>query len=337
VAPELSLRSRLASMVSGGGFASARGMMWAGTARVIRDNPFTGSGTDTLTTSFLRHAPAGYASIEGLGSSARKAHDEPLHFWATLGVLGLAAYIWILVSAGASARPFLSDPLRAGISAAVCAYLLHNLFSFGTAATSPAAWLMIGFLSRNRREAAGAPRPRIWNAVPGAMAAILALWGMLRFTADGWAYRGNEASIAGRDAESAEGFARARLLAPWDLRYLVRQAGALEGSGRKGEALTLFERASAFNPANGILLGNAARVQMALAPAKDRPAREQALARMMLAVEMAPTQPTLYGAVIMALQEMKRLPERDAWVSRLRTADPGWASKMLGTPPPGTP
>ena len=332
MAPELTLRARLSAGASGGGFSAARGMLWSGVARVVRDHPLAGSGTDTLKTAFLRHAPPGYASLEGLGSSARKAHNEPLHFWATMGVLGLGAYLWLIACAGKAVRPGLCDFFPASLAAAASVYLIHNLFSFGTSGTSPVFWLFLGYLSPRRET--DSPFPPAGGFVIAAMAILLAGLGLQRFTADGYAYRGNEETRAGREGASAEWFARAHSIAPYELTYLVRWAGGLESAGKKTEALPLFERAWSLNRGNGLLLGNVGRVGYALAPANNPVAREQALVRMVLAAELAPTQPTLYGAVIMALQDMKRIPERDAWARKLQAADPGWAARMLGGAPP---
>ena len=331
IAPELSLRSRFSAATTGEGLFATRGMVWSGSARVVRDHPLLGSGTDTLKTAFLRHAPPGYAAIEGLGSSARKAHDEPLHFWATLGVLGLGAYIWILVCAGARVRPALRDPLNASIAAMLAAYLIQNLFSFGTAATSPVFWIFAGFLSPRREYDPAPTRP--WTGMTAVLTVFLAFWGTTRLTADGYAFRGNEETRASREPASVDWYSRAYALAPYETAYLVRWAGALETAGRNTEALARFERAWSFNRGNGILLGNIGRVGFALAPPNNPLAREQALVRMVLAADMAPTQPTLYGSIIMALQSMGRMPERDDWIRKLEAADPVWAARMLGGTP----
>lgn len=342
VAPELNLRARLSTAMAEGGFSIGRGMMWSGVARVVRDHPLAGSGTDTLKTSFLTQAPPGYASLAGLGTSARKAHNEPLHFWATLGVLGLGAYIWLLACAAKGVRPGLGDPLTASLSAAISAYLLHNLFSFGTGATSPVFWLFLGFIS-NRAESgfpasAGPKIPavsplRAWTVAATLAGFFLAGLGVSRFTADGYAFRGNEATRAGYQKDSTAWFARAYRLAPYELTYLVRWAGGLEAEGENAGAFQLFDRAWKRNPRNGILLGNTGRTAFAIAPANDPAAREQALALLTRAVELAPTQPTLYGSVIMSLQAMGRMPERDAWIRKLQVADPVWAARLLGGSP----
>ena len=336
VPPDLSLRARLNTFLSEGAFAGTRGFLWGGVIRVIRDNPVAGCGTDALKTPFLKYAPPGWASREGLGISARNAHNEPLHLWATVGALGLGAYLWLLAAAARTARLRLSRPGVAAPAAAVAAYLVQNLFSFGTAATSPVFWLLLGSLAAPPGTSGGETRPGpVSRAVPEAFLVALALFAFLRLAADGFAYRGNEASRAGRPDLAAPYFALAHAAAPWSATYAIREAGALEERGRLEEALPLFESAAAQDPRSGILLGNVGRVSFALATAgKSREKQEEALAVLLRAVELAPTQPTLLGAVIMAYQQMGRMAERDEYARKLWTADPGWAARMLASPPP---
>jgi hypothetical protein len=323
---DLSLRGRLEDFAAGHGLARTRGLMWEGVARAARGRPLLGLGPDGLGAVFLRTVPAGWADLEGLGTTARKAHDEPLHVLAIAGVAGLGAWIWLL--AVAFRRPG-RDP---GSAAALAAALVHNLVGFSTAATAPVVWILLGRLS-------GVPSPRRGDStsVESPKAAmllflgfVLAASGAVRFSADAWAFRGNEAARAGAPGRATAPFLVASRLAPWEPAYLVRAAAGLESSGRLSDALPLYERAAALSPADGIRLGHVGRVAFALAPARDRAARDEAYAILLKSVALAPSQPSLYGAAIMAAQQLGNRADVDRLAADLRARSPVWAGKLLG-------
>ncbi|MEK7477595.1 MAG: O-antigen ligase family protein [Candidatus Coatesbacteria bacterium] len=333
---DLSLHGRLEDLAAGHGLARTRGIMWEGVARAARERPLLGLGPDGLGAAFLRTAPPGWADLEGLGTTARKAHDEPLHVLAIAGVAGLGAWAWLL--AVAFRRPE-RDPAAV---AALCAALIHNLVGFSTAATAPVVWVLLGRLSSCKPEqdtpgvpvgtsgvSAYAETPK--RAILVALGLMLAVFGAFRFSADAWAYRGNEAARAGAPGRATDAFLVAARLAPWEATYLVRAASGLEQSGRPSDALPLYERAAAFSPADGIRLGHVGRVSFALASAaRNRGARDEAYATLLKAVALAPSQPSLYGAAIMAAQQLGNRADVDRLVADLRAREPGWAQKMLG-------
>jgi len=327
---DISLRGRLGALAAGRGLGAARGLMWEGVGRAAREHPLLGSGPDTLGAVFLRTAPPGWADLEGLGTTARKAHDEPLHLLAIAGAAGLGAWLWVL--AVAFRRPG-RDPAAA---AAVVAALAHNLVGFSTAATAPVIWILLGRLSSrseaDRGVSAEAETPK--TPVSGILVAIaiaLACFGVVRFAADAWAYLGNEANRAGRRELVAPPFLVAARLAPWEPGYPVRAGLALEQAGRLADAIPLFERAVALSPADGIKLGHVGRAAFALASAERNAAgRGEAMEILKKSVELAPSQPSLYGAAIMAAQALGDRAEVDRLLIRLRMREPGWAAKLLG-------
>jgi O-antigen ligase len=335
--PGLSLYTRLDSLLSGTGLARTRGLVWQGTLHAIRERPLTGYGPDTLKSVFMKHAPVGWASLTELGMSERRAHCEPLHLAVIAGIPALGIYLWLLAGV-----------FRAGTGSsrppefyAVVACLIHNLFFFSSAATAPVFWLMLGMIGAVPRSASRVSRPKTINAgrwtlnfLPSAtIACILVVFAAVRFTADAYAYRGNEAGRAENRQGEADYFGLALRLTPREPAFLVRRARALEVGNSLAEALVLYERASALDPADGLKAGHVGRVRFALAEAAEsREGMESALADMVRAVDLAPSQPTLYGAALMAAQKLGRQPDMDALAARLRARDPDWAVKMLGPP-----
>jgi hypothetical protein len=358
--PGLSLYSRIDSLMTGTGLAKTRGLVWEGTLRAIRARPVTGHGPDTLRAVFMKYAPPGWASATELGMSERRAHCESLHLAATAGIPGLGMYIWLLVwvfRTGSGSRR--QSRRNAGLAsarrrtpevAAVAVYLIHNLFSFGSGATAPIYWLLLGTLASPELRVASCELKRksgflsyletqssqfrlralgVLSTVTVACALVLFAAG--RFTADAYAYRGNEAGRAGDRDSEARYYGLAAQGAPLEPVYLVRRARALELSGAAAQALPLYEKAAALDPADGLKAGHVGRVRFALAEsAGSREGMESALVQLMGSLDLAPSQPSLYGPAILAARRLGRVADETALVTRLRARDPGWALRMLG-------
>ena len=71
-----------------------RVFMWAHTLEMVGDHPATGVGQGHFTAATHWY----YDRYDATAPVRTHAHDEPLHFWATTGPLGLAAYLWIFVA-----------------------------------------------------------------------------------------------------------------------------------------------------------------------------------------------------------------------------------------------
>lgn len=326
IAPELSLRARLGALGGSGGLASSRGELWHGVAAAAVRRPLVGWGPDQLGSVFLAYAPPGWASREGLGETARNAHCEPLHLLATVGCLGLGAWIWLLAVAW---RRWRDRPARVGEDAAMAAcgaYLVHNLFSFGTAATSPVFWVLLGGLSRPAT--ADVPRTSALSPAGMVLAVVLGAYAAIRLTADAYGFRGNEAERARRPELAAPAFAHAVRLAPWEPAFLIRRAWSLEALNRPAEALPWYERVAAMKPLEGIALGHVGRLRYALAGA-NRTEQAAALEVLVRAVDLAPSQPSLYGPALNAAQALGDIPLRDRLLAQLAVRDPEWYARMM--------
>ncbi len=102
---------------------------WAGTLEIIRTHPFAGVGPGNF------NLP-----------QARFAHNSYLQLWAETGILGIAAFLWLVASvfkAGWKNRAQNSPLLAAG-----AAFLVHNLldFSFFLPEVSLIWWVILGLL-----------------------------------------------------------------------------------------------------------------------------------------------------------------------------------------------
>ena len=99
--------------------------IWRAALRMIHDHPIRGIGLNSFASDLRSYAP-----------EIRESHTHPhnffLNFWLVLGVLGLAAYLWVIVwlgraiAAGVRRRDELW-PVYIGAAAALVAILLHGL------------------------------------------------------------------------------------------------------------------------------------------------------------------------------------------------------------------
>jgi O-antigen ligase len=304
--PSTSAGARLAGLAEPGAIMRNRGTMWMGVMAVIRERPLLGHGPDALGTAFLRHAPPGWAAMEGAGITVERAHDSILEEASAAGLIGLGLIAWFISGWAANPSRFLATPGTAAASAAVLAYAVQNLFSFGTPATAPVLWVLLGSLQGTGRLEGGMRTGAGISAVVRCAFACLALFGTVRFWAGGWAYRGNEAGRIPGGAEAAPEYWRsASALAPFETAYLTRYGAALEASGRFEEALLPYARAVARMPDNGLALGNLGRARFSAGLlARDRPMQEAALEEMARAAGLFPSQPSLWLAAIEASRRL---------------------------------
>ncbi|MBA2344045.1 MAG: O-antigen ligase family protein [Rubrobacter sp.] len=131
----------------GGLSAQVRLLIWRDTIPTILERPLLGHGPDNFTAPFQAHMGEALKSAITTGtgevSIVDRAHNDFLQVAATTGLLGLAAYVWVLVSYFRNSYKGGGWPLLA-LSGGVLAYILQIQTSFSTAATSVAFWGILG-------------------------------------------------------------------------------------------------------------------------------------------------------------------------------------------------
>lgn len=116
--------------------------------QIIKDRPLLGSGPNTLKSTFTRYEPPAWTDPD---VRTDKAHNEFLEVAATMGLPGLAAYVWMLVSLGlfswqSLARSKISTPqgsFAVGICLAFLAYTAQTMVIFHSLAAYTTFWLMM--------------------------------------------------------------------------------------------------------------------------------------------------------------------------------------------------
>jgi O-antigen ligase/Flp pilus assembly protein TadD len=136
------IRERLLSAAAESNSASFRAYTWLGSVRMAAARPVTGWGVGSFEPVFGAYAVAGYT---------RAAHNDYLQTFAEAGLLGLVAYLVVLVGFlwGGLKAPKLSAAdatLQLACWTAVLGFSLHSLVDYDLLilATGAAVWLCIG-------------------------------------------------------------------------------------------------------------------------------------------------------------------------------------------------
>jgi O-antigen ligase len=228
--------------------------------------PLLGSGPDTFWIQFRRYKTEEFVRLSKLTTIGQySAHDDVLQVAATLGILGLLAYGWLVWALGARLFFLLRGPkpdgLAAAVAGAMAALFLQAKFNPIPLSALILAAPLAGLVCRLRPAAAG-------RAAPAAAAAFCAICAVLfaRFhAADGHYYYGVGA-VGSKPVGSpsyAAGVAelrRAAALNPWQLDYLAKRVDVdfnssqsvppEEGKRLIDEALDLTTQALRLHPAN---------------------------------------------------------------------------------------
>ena len=129
--------------------AASRISGWKSALEMIKKRPLLGIGPDTLSINFRRYELPEFSRLTGKAlANPAYAHNEVLQIAATMGIVGLLSYLWLLLSYFRTIAKFpdlRQAPLVVGIAASIAAVLVNNLFSFHTVTTATLFWLFLGF------------------------------------------------------------------------------------------------------------------------------------------------------------------------------------------------
>ena len=131
--------------------------IWKFTGMMIKDHPILGSGIGTFKYNDLRYQAKFFEQEDNRSiypyGFAEKAHNEYLQLWAELGIIGLAIFLWIIITYFNYGIRYLKrekDKQRQGIMiglmGAVAAFLMDSIFWFPLHLSSNVSlfWLLMG-------------------------------------------------------------------------------------------------------------------------------------------------------------------------------------------------
>ena len=239
----------------------SRPEIWAATGRMIQDHFWAGTGIGTF---FLYYQ--GYRGAD-FGSSGLMAHNEPLQFWAEMGVFAPFLFYGFIVAGfvrtwRALKKPEAGDPLRVAILAPFCglgAMVVHAHITFHFHV--PVLLVFAGFPLAVWFYATGKALAQPYKALSSLKSGVMAALPLMAFTGIFAAFLGSALLI--RQAEQAvlagdmKTFSKsvngaAKLSHNFNPGAFVLAASVplgILGAGQKDEALFgLLERAERLNP-----------------------------------------------------------------------------------------
>ena len=351
---------------AGNSLAVSRLHIWKPAIRMIAAHPLSGVGLDNFKIAFPYYSGIEFNQIDGMFTSSRMAHNELLQIASTTGLLGLGAYLTVLLVFGKwTVQTFRAAPpsrrwLLAALVASAVAYQVQNFFSFGVAALN---WLWFFILAAvqafNRKYPGGpeTPAPTHKPAFRGGrilallLASALFLLALCRLGADIAYGRGSAISdflkkpdpqastedlIFYSDSEIRY-FKRAATLMPLEVKYKLYQGLACEQRAHMepdqakiwySGALENYQEALALSGANAYYYNDEGRVEAALS--RFDPGyladAEKAYAS---AVQWAPASPLFLINWSDALEKTGNKTESELALQKAFALDSGFTGKML--------
>ncbi len=142
---------------------SIRLSTWDGALRMIKDRPIFGFGLDNFVLAFPKYKSVKYGRLAGIERGQARAHNEVLDVSLNSGLLGLFAYLWIIIvfyrktklllrsavrskpsEATASSLAYPSRYLFPAFLSSITAFLIHNQFNFSVVSTLMLFWVIVG-------------------------------------------------------------------------------------------------------------------------------------------------------------------------------------------------
>lgn len=308
---------------------SARWALWESVARSVPRHPWLGTGPDSIQTVLRKERTDGFIRALGPTKSQVSAHNDLLQILVTLGLAGLAAYLWLLAGAWRCLRAALREGRHrsavAAIAGAAAGLFVQAKFNPVPLGALVLIALFLGLTAR------GAPRPGQAPAFKAAAAlacALILLLGLRLCLADREFQRARSHEAAGRAAPALKAYRSAVRRNPYEFHYRLNAArymSALAVANSNAEIrMTLLEEA--------ISLGrDGARIRPALADgfamhgtylllagAYGAPPRfEEAAAALDAALERDPSLPALLENRMKLAQALGDAARADALRARL--------------------
>ena len=224
------------------GSASTRLHVWRDTLALVRSRPLTGYGPDTFGLVYPGFQTGDWTP----GFLIDKAHSDLLQVAATQGLLGAAAYLWLVFAVIRAFWRGRAAPGAIGMFAGWLAYQVPTLVNFSFLPAAAPFWIFLAAAvttwAGERGSLKDLPPPHTGESRAGTiriirvtalcaaalgLAALLAVPGVIRpYAADAWFFAGLGTQDTGRLEEARTDVAQARALAPEQSAYAV-EAGNL--------------------------------------------------------------------------------------------------------------
>ncbi|HET9050486.1 MAG TPA: O-antigen ligase family protein, partial [Candidatus Dormibacteraeota bacterium] len=224
--------SRVTSLATPeGGTGGTRIHIWRDTLALVASRPITGYGPDSFGLEFPRFATGDWTPDSVLD----KAHSDVLQVAATQGVVGAAAYLWLLGATTLMLWRQRRRPECAALLGAFVAYELTVQLNFSYLPSAAPFWIFLAAAAvaaspdrRYRRELPAVPRRAVAAGACTALAAIGYPAVVQPFRADA-TYLAALGAAIDRPQDASADTAVARDEAPWEAAYAAEAGNLAEG------------------------------------------------------------------------------------------------------------
>lgn len=209
----------------------ARVEVWKTALAAFRIRPWLGWGPDGFEDAFKILRSDLFVELLGSGTYQAYAHNDLLHVLSGTGLLGAAAYAWLLVSLGLAAKRALQSKQSRGRAAALFSGLLALWVNLALNPVALEVLVLAAVCAGLLVSLPAAPEARAPARFPltvlAALAAASLVHAFVLARADAAYKRGAKAQAAGSFAAARAEIARARRAAPCELDYITGEVNAL--------------------------------------------------------------------------------------------------------------
>ena len=131
--------------------------LWGKALELIKERPLLGYGLDTHELAF-RKFNLDYSRRFNVFGVIDRSHNNYLDMAIAQGLLGLSAYLWIIITfliwliKTLSAEQDITRTIwYCGVIASVAGYLLNDMFIFSVVSVSPTFWSLLGLTIAMKR------------------------------------------------------------------------------------------------------------------------------------------------------------------------------------------
>lgn len=204
---------------------SARWALWESVARSIPQQPWLGTGPDSIQTVLRKVRTDGFIRALGPTKSQVSAHNDFLQILVTLGLAGFAAYLGLLVGAWRCLSAALLESRHrsayAAIAGAAAGLFVQAKFNPVPLGALVLVALFLGLTAR------GSPRPGrapAFKATAVLACALILLLGLRLCRADREFQLARSYEAAGRAAQALKAYRSAMRLNPYEFHYRLNAA-----------------------------------------------------------------------------------------------------------------
>lgn len=239
--------------------------LWQDVLKMAAHRPILGWGIGNFKVAHHLFRTLAERQATGEGIIFGEAHNDFLHLWVELGIFGLLAFIWLLLTAlkmGKRLMAELKDNYRGlttlGVLTAIIGTIVHAFFSSNLQipATALTFWLMMGILAVNYNQeiaSLGSERPigrkrrnkfrymGIWALEIGMVFIILPFF-IQPLISDYYLQKGIEQSLNRNFPDALSAFNRSLKFEPQNIRAHFEQAEVLRGLRKFDQAIASYQR-----------------------------------------------------------------------------------------------